>query len=80
MEATEQRLRALIEDLAFLEPDELKPDTELLEEVLDSEGLVEVGLFVEAEIGRPLADEERVPGTFETPSTILRFIVTNRKA
>lgn len=72
-------LRALIlADLVPLDDEELKNDTPLVDNVLDSLGIAEIAAFVEDQIGRPLEPEEETRATFETVDTIVNFIGANR--
>lgn len=69
-------LRELIlGELIPLDPDELKDDSPLVDDVLDSLGIAEVAVFVEEHIGRPLAAEEETRATFASVDSVVDFIV-----
>lgn len=68
----------IINQLVPLEDDELRDDTPLVADVLDSLGIAELAIFVEDKIGRPLTDAEETRTTFASIVSIVEFIVKNR--
>ncbi len=77
-DGVKNRLRQLIlERLVPLDDDELRDDSPLVDEILDSLGIAEVAVFIEEEIGRPLEPNEEVRATFASVSTVVEFITDN---
>jgi acyl carrier protein len=78
-EVVRRELRDLIIlQLVPLEEDELRDETPLVDEILDSLGIAELAVFVEDQIGRPLEDWEETRATFATINSVVEFIVKNR--
>lgn len=74
------RLRELIlERLVPLDDDELRNDSPLVDEILDSLGIAEVAVFIEEEIGRPLEPAEEVRSTFASVDSVADFITVNSR-
>ena len=70
----EAQIRELIHEIAFIEDAELDLDTPLLEDILASEGIVEVAALIGTAIGRELTADERTASTFFSMATIIEFI------
>jgi acyl carrier protein len=71
-------IRSLILDsLVPLDDDELKNDSPLVDEILDSLGIAEIAVFIEERIGRELAPDEETRSTFASIDTVADFIVAN---
>lgn len=68
----------IITQLVPLEEEELKDDSPLVGDILDSLGIAELAIFIEDRIGRPLTDGEDTRTTFATISSIVEFIAKNR--
>jgi hypothetical protein len=70
----ENRIRRRLSELKFgLDGIALSSDAPLLDDILDSEKITELGKVISAEIGRPLKKEERIATNFFSISAILRF-------
>lgn len=71
-------LRELIlGSLVPLDEDELRNDGPLIDAILDSLGIAEIAVFIEDEIGRPLAPDEEVRATFASIDTVVAFITSH---
>jgi acyl carrier protein len=68
----------IITELVPLDEDELRDDTQLVDDVLDSLGITEVAIFIEDRIGRPLTEAEETRTTFASINSVVEFIVKNR--
>lgn len=77
-EALTKELRALIlTDLVPLDENELRGDTPLVDDILDSLGIAELAVFIEEKIGRPLRPDEETRATFATIDSIVAFVGAN---
>lgn len=68
----------IVYQLVPLDEDELSDDAPLVDDVLDSLGISELAVFIEDEIGRPLAESEETRATFASINSIVSFILANR--
>ncbi len=74
----EQRVRQFIqENFCVEEPEKLLDDTSLIAEgIVDSTGMLEVIVFLEAEYGIKITDAETVPENLETIGRIATFVAS----
>ena len=70
----------IIDDLAPVGEDELGPDVELLDGVIDSFGLTVVFAKITELIGRPLEPEERRRSTVSTLNAIADFVLDEARS
>jgi acyl carrier protein len=76
MATTEQRLRTLIAEQLFLDEDEVKLESNFIEDLgADSLDLVEIAMAVEEDFELVLPDES----TFKTVKDIFDYIETHKK-
>jgi len=78
---TTQRLREFVTTNFYIPPDlDLDEATSFLERgILDSTGVLELVVFIEAQFGIAVADDELVPANFDSLGALTRFIDGKQK-
>lgn len=78
--SVEQQIRQFVQERFFVEdPGKLLDDTSLIAEgIVDSTGMLEVIVFLEAEYGIQISDAETVPENLETIGRIAAFVARKR--